>query len=357
MGAAPPSGVVCDQGIRKNVYESADWVKLSLCDAARPKGGKRTPMIEMEKPHIEAIEISSDGSYGRFVVEPLERGFGTTLGNSLRRVLLSSIPGAAITSVYIDGVLHEFSTIEGVLEDVTEIILNLKRVALRIHSDEEKILEIEAEGAGTVKAEDIRADSDVEILNASQHIATLTENARLYMRMTARRGRGYVGAENNKREDAPIAVLPVDALYSPVVRVNYTIEDTRVGQITNYDRLILEVWTDRTVRPDEAVAYAARILTDHLSLFTGLSGGGDPGAVLVERSSDPMDRIFEMPIEDLDLSVRSYNSLKRAGINTVQELIMRTEEDMMKIRNLGKKSLEEIRVKLSELGLDFRKEE
>ncbi|MBE3595379.1 MAG: DNA-directed RNA polymerase subunit alpha [Candidatus Carbobacillus altaicus] len=314
-------------------------------------------MIEIEKPKIEVVELSPDLSYGKFVLEPLERGYGTTLGNSLRRILLSSIPGAAVTSVQIDGVLHEFSTIEGVYEDTTEIILNLKKLALRIHSNEEKILEIEAEGEGVVTAGDIRADSDVEILNPDLVIATLASGARLNMRMTASRGRGYVSAEGNKHEDAPIGVIPIDSLYSPVLRVNYTVENTRVGQITNYDKLTLDVWTDRSVRPDEALSYGAKILTEHLSLFVGLSSDVKDTAFMIEKENDRKEKALVMTIEELDLSVRSYNCLKRAGINTVQELTQKTEEDMMKVRNLGKKSLEEVIQKLNSLGLSLRKSE
>ncbi|CAM3498300.1 DNA-directed RNA polymerase subunit alpha [Hydrogenibacillus schlegelii] len=314
-------------------------------------------MIEIEKPKIEVVEVSPDGSYGKFVVEPLERGYGTTLGNSLRRVLLSSIPGAAVTSVQIDGVLHEFSTIDGVYEDVTEIILNLKKLSLRIHSDEEKVLTVEADGEGDVLAGDIRADSDVEILNPELKIATLAPGARLHMRMTARRGRGYVSAEGNKRDDAPIGVIPIDSIYSPVLRVNYTVENTRVGQITNYDKLTLEVWTDRSVRPEEAVSYAAKILIEHLNLFVTLSGEGSSAEFMIEKEKDKREKVLELPIEELDLSVRSYNCLKRAGINTIGELTEKTEEDMMKVRNLGKKSLEEVIQKLASFGLSLKKSE
>lgn len=311
-------------------------------------------MIEIEKPKIETVTISEDGSYGKFVVEPLERGYGTTLGNSLRRILLSSLPGAAVTSVQIDGVLHEFSTIPGVVEDVTEIILNLKGLALKIHSDEEKVLEIDAEGEGVVTAGDIRADSDVEILNPELHIATLASDGRLHMRITANRGRGYVPADRNKREGQPIGVIPVDSLYSPITRVNYVVENTRVGQMTNYDKLTLEVWTNATVRPDEAVSLAAKILTEHLMLFVGLTEKAKDAEIMVQKDEDRREKVLEMTIEELDLSVRSYNCLKRAGINTVQELIMKTEEDMMKVRNLGRKSLEEVQEKLAELGLSLR---
>lgn len=314
-------------------------------------------MIEIEKPKIEAVEISTDGSYGRFVVEPLERGYGTTLGNSLRRILLSSLPGAAVTSVQIDGVLHEFSTIEGVVEDTSEIILNLKKLSLRIHSDEEKVLEIEADEQGAVTAGDIRADSDVEILNPDLHIATLAPRGRLYIRMTANRGRGYVSAEANKREDTPIGVIPIDSIYTPISRVNYQVENTRVGQVTNYDKLTLEVWTDKSIRPDEAVSIGAKVLTEHLMLFVSLTDEARDAEIMVEKEEDQKEKVMEMTIEELDLSVRSYNCLKRAGINTVHELTQKSEEDMMKVRNLGKKSLEEVVLKLEEMGLGLRKDE
>ncbi|MBO8172791.1 MAG: DNA-directed RNA polymerase subunit alpha [Bacillaceae bacterium] len=314
-------------------------------------------MIEIEKPKIEILEISDDATYGKFVVEPLERGYGTTLGNSLRRILLSSLPGAAVTSVQIDGVLHEFSTVEGVVEDTTQIILNLKALSLRIHSDEEKVLEIEAEGAGEVTAGDIRADSDVEILNPDLHIATLEDNARLYMRITANRGRGYVPAEQNKRDDQPIGVIPVDSIYTPISRVNYQVENTRVGQVTNYDKLTLELWTDGSIRPEEAVSLGAKIMNEHLNLFVGLTEEAQEAEIMVEKEEDKKEKVLEMTIEELDLSVRSYNCLKRAGINTVQELTQKTEEDMMKVRNLGRKSLEEVQEKLAELGLSLRKDD
>jgi len=314
-------------------------------------------MIEIEKPKIETVQVSEDGTYGRFVVEPLERGYGTTLGNSLRRILLSSLPGAAVTSVQIDGVLHEFSTVPGVIEDVTEMILNLKGLSLKIHSDEEKVLEIDAEGEGVVTAGDIRADSDVEILNPDLHIATLSSDARLHMRIHAQRGRGYVSADKNKRDDQPIGVIPVDSIYTPITRVNYSVENTRVGQVTNYDKLTLEIWTDGSIRPEEAVSLGAKVLTEHLDLFVGLTDGAKDAEIMVEKEEDKKEKVLEMTIEELDLSVRSYNCLKRAGINTVQELIMKTEEDMMTVRNLGRKSLEEVQEKLEELGLGLRKED
>lgn len=314
-------------------------------------------MIEIEKPKIETVEVSPEGSYGKFVIEPLERGYGTTLGNSLRRILLSSLPGAAVTTVQIDGVLHEFSTIEGVVEDTTEIILNLKKLALRIHSDEEKILEIEAEDEGVVTAGDIRADSDVDILNPDLYIATLASGGRLHIRMTANRGRGYVSAEQNKSEENPIGVIPIDSIYSPVQRVNYQVENTRVGQMTNYDKLMLEVWTDRSLRPEEAVSIGAKILTDHLNLFVALTEKARNTEIMVEKEEDKKEKALEMTIEELDLSVRSYNCLKRAGINTVQELVQKSEEDMMKVRNLGKKSLEEVIAKLENMGLHLREDD
>lgn len=314
-------------------------------------------MIEIEKPKIEAVEISEDHRYGKFVVEPLERGYGTTLGNSLRRILLSSLPGAAVTSIQIDGVLHEFSTIPGVVEDTTEIILNLKQLSLKIHSDEEKTLEIDVEGAGEVKAGDIRADSDVEILNPDLHIATLAEGASLRIRMTANRGRGYVSADKNKRDDQPIGVIPIDSIYTPIERVNYHVENTRVGQVTNYDKLTLEVWSNGSLLPDEAVSLGAKILNEHLMLFVGLTEEAKDAEIMVEKEEDKKEKVMEMTIEELDLSVRSYNCLKRAGINTVQELTQKSEEDMMKVRNLGRKSLEEVQEKLAELGLSLRSDD
>lgn len=317
-------------------------------------------MIEIEKPRIEAVELSDDHRYGRFVVEPLERGYGTTLGNSLRRILLSSLPGAAVTSVQIDGVLHEFSTIAGVVEDTTEIILNLKKLSLKIHSDEEKVLEIDIEGGPggrAVLAGDIRADSDVEILNPDLHIATLADDAHLHIRMTANRGRGYVPAERNKSEDMPIGVIPIDSIYTPIDRVNFHVENTRVGQVTNYDKLTLEVWSDGSLHPDEAVSLGAKILNEHLMLFVGLTEEAQGAEIMVEKEEDKKEKVMEMTIEELDLSVRSYNCLKRAGINTVQELTQKSEEDMMKVRNLGRKSLEEVQEKLVELGLSLRQED
>jgi DNA-directed RNA polymerase subunit alpha len=314
-------------------------------------------MIEIEKPKIETVNLSEDGTYGKFVVEPLERGYGITLGNSLRRILLSSLPGAAVRSVQINGVLHEFSTVPGVVEDTTEIILNLKGLALKIHSNEEKVLEIEFDGAGKVTAGDIRADSDVEILNPDLHIATLANDARLDMKIYAGSGRGYVQADKNKREDLPIGVIPVDSIYTPISRVNFSVENTRVGQMTNYDKLTLEVWTDGSIGPEEAVSLGSKILTEHLLLFVNLTDTGGQGNIMIEKEEDNKEKVLEMTIEELDLSVRSYNCLKRAGINTVQELITKSEEDMMKVRNLGRKSLEEVQEKLQELGLNLRIED
>ncbi|RSL28985.1 DNA-directed RNA polymerase subunit alpha, partial [Salibacterium salarium] len=303
------------------------------------------------------VELSEDAKYGKFVVDPLERGYGTTLGNSLRRILLSSLPGAAVTTVQIDGVLHEFSTIEGVVEDVTTIVLNLKKLALKIYSDEEKVLEIDAQGEGVVTAKDITHDSDVDILNTDLHIATLTTGANFHMRITAQRGRGYVPAEGNNSDDLPIGVLPVDSIYTPVDRVNYQVENTRVGQITNYDKLTLDVWTDGSIRPDEAISLGAKIMNEHLNIFIGLTDQAQNAEIMVEKEEDQKEKVLEMTIEELDLSVRSYNCLKRAGINTVQELTQKSEEDMMKVRNLGRKSLEEVQEKLGELGLGLRNED
>ena len=314
-------------------------------------------MIEIEKPKIGTVEISDDAEFGKFVVEPLERGYGTTLGNSLRRILLSSLPGAAVTSIQIDGVLHEFSTIEGVVEDVTTIILHIKKLALKIYSDEEKTLEIDVQGEGTVTAADITHDSDVEILNPDLHIATLGENASFRVRLTAQRGRGYTPADANKRGDQPIGVIPIDSIYTPVSRVSYQVENTRVGQVANYDKLTLDVWTDGSTGPKEAIALGSKILTEHLNIFAGLTDEAQHAEIMVEEEEDQKEKVLEMTIEELDLSVRSYNCLKRAGINTVQELANKTEEDMMKVRNLGRKSLEEVKARLEELGLGLRKDD
>ncbi|MDU3869811.1 MAG: DNA-directed RNA polymerase subunit alpha [Bacillus paranthracis] len=314
-------------------------------------------MIEIEKPKIETVELNEDAKYGKFVIEPLERGYGTTLGNSLRRILLSSLPGAAVTAIQIDGVLHEFSTVEGVVEDVTTIILNLKKLALKIYSEEEKTLEIDVQGEGIVTAADITHDSDVEILNPDLHIATLAKDAHFRVRLTAKRGRGYTPADANKSEDQPIGVIPIDSIYTPVSRVTYQVEKTRVGQVANYDKLTLDVWTDGSIGPKEAISLGAKILTEHLNIFVGLTDEAQNAEIMVEKEEEQKEKVLEMTIEELDLSVRSYNCLKRAGINTVQELANKTEEDMMKVRNLGRKSLEEVKHKLEELGLGLRKDD
>ena len=312
-------------------------------------------MIEIEKHKIEILEISEDETYGKFMVEPLERGYGITLGNSLRRVLLSSLPGAAVSSVKIQGVLHEFSTIPGVLEDVPEIILNIKGLAAKMHTDEPVTLRIEAQGPAEIKAGNIITGPDVEIINKDHHIATINEDGSLYMELELVKGRGYVSAERNKKEGQPVGVIPVDSSFTPVRKVNFTIENTRVGQITDYDRLILEVWTNGTIKPDEATSLGAKILTEHLNLFIGLTDHVSDVEIMVEKEDDKKEKVLEMTVEELDLSVRSYNCLKRANINTVEELIQRTPEDMMKVRNLGKKSLEEVERKLAELGLSLKK--
>lgn len=314
-------------------------------------------MIEIEKPRIECVSMAEDFSYGQFVVEPLERGYGITLGNSLRRILLSSLPGAAVTSIRIEGVLHEFSTIPGVVEDTTDIILNIKELAIKMYSDGPKTIRIEAVGPRVVTAGDIIHDADIEIMNPELHIATLDEGGRLVMEMQVERGRGYVTAERNKKPDQPIGVIAVDSIFTPIKRVNYTVEDTRVGQVTDYDKLTLEIWTNRTIRPDEAASLSARILTEHLALFVGLTEDVTPVEMTVEKGEENKNKVLEMPIEELDLSVRSYNCLKRAGINTVGELINKTDEEMMKVRNLGKKSLEEVKQKLAALGLSLRESE
>lgn len=316
-------------------------------------------MMEIERPRIETAEISTDARYGKFVVEPLERGFGTTLGNSLRRILLSSLPGVAATSIKIDGVLHEFSTIEGVKEDVTEIVLNVKGINCKLHSDGPKTVRIEAIGEGEVTAGSIQQDSDIEVLNPDLHIATLAENARLIMELTFDKGRGYVPAERNKQnaDEAALASIPVDSIYTPVLKVNYSVENTRVGQITDYDKLTLEVWTDGTTSAKEAVSLAARIMNEHLNLFVTLSQEAMETEIMVEKDDKGKEKALEMTIEELDLSVRSFNCLKRAGINTVEDLVSKTEEEMMKVRNLGRKSLEEVIEKLHSLGFNLADEE
>lgn len=312
-------------------------------------------MIEMDKPKLECVV--STASYGKFVVEPLERGFGTTLGNSMRRVLLSSLPGVAASSIRIDGVLHEFSTIPGVKEDVTEIILNLKQLICKLHSEEPKKVIIDAIGPCEVKAGDILPDAEVEIINPDLHLATLDANGRLHMEIVLKHGRGYVVSDRNKRPDMPIGEIAIDSIFTPITKVNFTVENTRVGQITDFDKLTLELWTDGSIQPEEAASLAAKILTEHLLLFINLTDHVQDVEILKEKDDKKKEKILEMNIEDLDLSVRSYNCLKRAGINTVEELVQRDEDEMMKVRNLGRKSLEEVQQKLAQLGLSLRTNE
>lgn len=314
-------------------------------------------MIDIEKPKIEIAEISDDNRYGKFICEPLERGYGTTFGNSLRRMLLSSLEGAAVTSIRIDGVLHEFSTIPGVRDDVTNIVLNLKQLCLKMEGNEPKVIRIDAKGEKEVTAADIICDADIEVLNPDLHIATLNEDGKLKIEMTVERGRGYVPADKNKKPDDTIGVIPIDSIFSPVQRVNYTVQDTRVGNVTDYDKLILEVWTDGSMRPEEAVSKAAGILVMHLKLFQNMDGIPEEEEVeettFPEEEEDTSSKVLDMTIEDLDLSVRSFNCLKRANINTVADLTAKTEDDMMKVRNLGRKSLEEVKKKLEDLGLSL----
>ncbi|MBQ5562199.1 MAG: DNA-directed RNA polymerase subunit alpha [Clostridia bacterium] len=317
-------------------------------------------MIGIERPGIETTELSEDGKFGRFVVEPLERGFGNTLGNSLRRVLLSSLEGVAVTSIKIDGVLHEFSTIPGVKEDVTAIVLNMKGLVAKLYTNGPKTVEINAEGPCIVTAESIKNDAEVEILNPDMHIATLGERAKLYMEITLNKGRGYVSSERNKAEmtgSSKIGVLPIDSIYTPVLKVNYTVDNTRVGQITDYDRLTLDVWTNGVISAREAVSLAAKVLTEHLNLFVNLSDKGTNTEIMIEKNDQGKEKVLEMTIEELDLSVRSFNCLKRAGINTVEDLINKSEEDMMKVRNLGRKSLDEVVEKLNSLGFQLHADE
>ncbi len=314
-------------------------------------------MIEIEKPRIEAVDLAADGSYGKFTIEPLERGYGITLGNSLRRVLLSSLPGVAVTSIKIDGILHEFSTVPGVKEDVTEMVLNIKGITAKIHGDAPKICYIEAEGPCEVTAGSIKCDSEVEILNPDLHIATLSDEGKLFMELTLDKGRGYVSAEKNKQAKPVVGVIPTDSIYTPVTKVNYYTENTRVGQITDYDKLAIEVWTNGTISAREAVSLGAKVLTEHLNLFVELSEEAFEGDFMVERDDNGKEKVLEMTIEELDLSVRSFNCLKRASINTVEDLISKSEEDMMKVRNLGRKSLDEVINKLKTLGFTLRKED
>jgi len=315
-------------------------------------------LFEFEKPRIDIAEKSTDGNYGRFVVEPLQRGYGTTLGNSLRRILLSSLPGAAVSNIKVDGVLHEFSVIPGVKEDVTEIILNLKALAIKYSSEgtEPKLAYIDVNGECDICARDIKVGPDIEIMNPDLHIATLSggKDARLFIELTITKGRGYVGAEKNKKSDQPIGLIPIDSLYTPVRKVNFYVEDTRVGQNTDYDKLTLEVWTNGTITPDDSVSLGAKILNEHLNLFIDLSNSVTaPGSGFKDQPESNKAKVLELSIEELDLSVRSYNCLKRAGINTVEDLANKTEEDMMKVRNLGRKSLEEVLNKMAELGLEL----
>lgn len=313
-------------------------------------------IVEIENPRIERVAQNESEHYGKFVIEPLERGFGHTLGNSLRRVLLSSLPGAAVTNISIDGVQHEFTTIPGVKEDVTEIILNLKDLSVKLFSEQPKMLEIFAVGPGVVKASDIRTDSEVEIINPDLHIATINKDANLHLWMTLDKGRGYVPSERNKQNPMPIGVIPVDSIYTPIRKVNYTVEDTRVGQVTDYDKLIIEVWTNGSINPDEAIGMAAKILTEQLSIFTRLTDQ-PVQTIVAEPEETASGKNMDMTIEELDLSVRAFNCLKRASINTVGELVQKNQEDMMKVRNLGKKSLEEVEQKLAAIGLMLRTSE
>lgn len=310
-------------------------------------------MIEIEKARIECVDMNADNTYGKFIVEPLERGFGNTLGNALRRVLLNSLPGASVTNIHIEGIDHEFSTVPGVKEDVAELILNLKQLCVKLYSDQPKTIMLDVHGPAEVKAGDIATDDELEITDAEQHIATLNADAHLQMTLTVDRGRGYVSADKNKNPNMPIGVIAIDSIFTPIRKVNYTVEDTRVGQITDYDKLTLEVWTNGTVQPDEAISLSAKILTEHLSLFVSLTDQVMPVA-FTDQEDDKKEKVLEMTIEELDLSVRAYNCLKRAGINTVSELVQRNQEDMMKVRNLGRKSLEEVEQKLAGLNLSLR---
>ena len=313
-------------------------------------------MIAIEKAHLDCAELSQDGTYGKFIIEPLERGFGNTLGNALRRVLLSSLPGVAVTTIKIEGIQHEFSTIPGVTEDVSEIILNLKALSAKLYSEQMKTVTIDVKGPCEVKAKDIVVDDELEFVDPEAHIATLNEDAHLQMTLTVDSGRGYVSADKNKYPNMPIGVIPIDSIFTPIKKVNYSVSDTRVGQITDYDKLTLEVWTDGSVQPDEAISLAAKILTEHLTLFVGLTEQVTTIA-FTDQEDDKKEKVLEMTIEELDLSVRAYNCLKRAGINTISELVQRNQEDMMKVRNLGRKSLEEVEQKLEALGLSLRPSE
>ena len=308
-------------------------------------------MIEIEKPRIECVETDDDKNYGKFVIEPLERGYGITLGNALRRILLSSLPGTAITAVKIDGVLHEFSTIPGVIEDVTEFILNIKGIFFKSYSQGPKTLYLEAHGEGEITAGDIKTDSDIEILNPEHHIASLNGDSRVFVEFNIDNGRGYVSSERNKSEDQPIGIIPVDSIYTPILKANYSVENTRVGKITDYDKLTIDVWTNGSITPADAISLAAKIMSEHLSLFINLSDDAKNAEIMVEKEETKKEKVLEMTIEELDFSVRSYNCLKRAGINTVEDLINKSEDEMMKVRNLGRKSLEEVIKKLHDMGL------
>lgn len=313
-------------------------------------------MIEIEKPEITIVEVSEDEKYGKIVIEPLERGYGTTLGNSLRRILLSSLPGAAITSIQIDGVLHEFTTIEGVMEDVPTIILHLKKLALKLHTEETKVIELNVAGPKKVTAADIIHDNEVQITNPDLYICTIADNVNLNIRMNVSNGRGYVRSEYNKTDDMPIGVLPVDSIYTPIEKVNYQVENTRIGQKNVYDRLTLDIWTDGSISPEQSLSLAAKILTEHLNIFVNLTEEARDAEIMVEKEETEKEKVLVMTVEELDLSVRSYNCLKRAGINTIQELTDKTEAEMMKVRNLGRKSLAEVKEKLDQLGLGLKEE-
>ena len=314
-------------------------------------------MIEMEKPKIQCTYMDEKGTHGIFIVEPLERGYGHTLGNATRRILLSSLPGNAVTAIKIDGVLHEFSSIPGVQEDVTEIVLNLKQLVLRIHGDEPKTLYIEESGEQEVLAKDIKSDADVEIVNPDLHIATLNSDARLYMELTVDKGRGYVPAEKNKQNYHEIGVIPVDSIFTPVKKVNYAVENTRVGQFTEFDKLTFEIWTNGTIRPDDALGLSAKIMSDLMNLFMNLSDEVAPAEVAAENDEDKKEKVMDLTVEELDLSVRSFNCLKRANINTVEDLVCKTEDELIKVRNMGKKSFEEVLAKIADMGLKFKEEE
>lgn len=314
-------------------------------------------MIEIEKPEIRTIEVSDDSKFGKIVIEPLERGYGTTLGNSLRRILLSSLPGAAVTSIQIDGVLHEFATVKGVVEDVPTMILHLKQLALKLHSNEPKVVELNVTGPKTVTAADIIHDNEVQILNPDLYICTLAEGAELNMQINVATGRGYVRGEHNKREDMPIGVLPIDSIYTPIQKVNYQVENTRIGQRNVYDKLTMDIWTDGSISPEKSLSLAAKILTEHLNIFVNLNDEARQAEIMVEKEEAEKEKMLVMTIEELDLSVRSYNCLKRAGINTIQELTNKTEAEMIKVRNLGRKSLEEVKQKLENLDLSLRQDD